>query len=128
MSPIEILAAIFAVMVLTKIVVFLLFFPKKWKEFAQVLLKKPMLLAVIYSVLAVVVGKYVLESMSAAQLAAAMLFSFLLLGVSMVIYSKALLKIAGETIKERKGLILVMMLFWAAGALWVLYNIFWVKI
>jgi len=127
MTPIEILATIFAVLVLVKIAICAVN-PKHWMRWARAALKESALAMVAYLILAAIVGYYVLTSMSIVQVAAVMLLTGILAALAFIPYSEALLKM-GEDIVE-KGVLYkswkvgIIVSIWVALAIWVLYAVF----
>ncbi len=126
MTALEIIATIFAIFVLVKIVVVLID-PQIWmKRVAEPLLGNPRLATAVYVVLAIVVGYYVFASLHIVDVAAVMLFTALVMGVGMMPYSKALLKIAGEMSATRSDLLRnawLPIVIWTVIALWVLASV-----
>ncbi len=127
MTALEIIATIFALFVLVKMVVVLID-PQIWmKKVAEPLLGNPRLATTVYGVLAIVVGYYVFASLHIVDVAAVMLFTALVMGVGMMPYSKALLKIAGEMSATRSELLRnawLPIVIWTVIALWVLTSVF----
>ena len=126
MTALEIIATIFAIFVLVKIVVVLID-PQIWmKKVAEPLLGNPRLATAVYLVLAIVVGYYVFASLHIVDVAAVMLFTALVMGVGMMPYSKALLKIAREMSATRSDLLRnawLPIVIWTVIALWVLTSV-----
>ena len=126
MTALEIIATIFAIFVLVKMVVVLID-PQIWmKKVAEPLLGNPRLATTVYGVLAIVVGYYVFASLHIVDVAAVMLFTALVMGVGMMPYSKALLKIAEEMSATRADLLRnawLPIVIWTVIALWVLTSV-----
>ncbi len=126
MTALEVIATIFAIFVLVKIVVVLID-PQIWmKRVAEPLLGNPRLATAVYLVLAIVVGYYVFASLHIVDVAAVMLFTALVMGVGMMPYSKALLKLAGEMSATRSDLLRnawLPIVIWTVIALWVLTSV-----
>ena len=126
MTALEIIATIFAIFVLVKMVVVLID-PQIWmKKVAEPLLGNPRLATTVYGVLAIVVGYYVLTRLYIVDVAAVMLFTALVMGVGMMPYSKALLRIAEEMSATRADLLRnawLPIVIWTVIALWVLTSV-----
>ncbi len=124
MTPIEILALIFALLILAKIV-FVFTKPKFWMELSQKLMKENMMTTLILLLLAGVTGYYVFTGLSIVQVSAVMLFNTLLIGIGMLPYSKEFMKFRKEIV--RKDYIVkkfwISMLIWTGIAVWTLYTI-----
>ena len=127
MTALEVIATIFALFVLVKIVVVLIN-PQVWmKKVAEPLLGNPRLATAVYGVLAIVVGYYVLTRLYIVDVAAVMLFTALVMGVGLMPYSKELLKIADEMSMTRSDLLRntwLPIVIWGVIALWVLTSVF----
>ncbi len=123
MTPIEILATIFAVIVIIKLAV-ITADPNLWMKTAGALLKNQVLTTIIYSVLAVIIGYYVFTALSVVQVAAVMLFTSTLIGIGLAPYSKIILKLGEELSDVGVSKAWLAMLIWGVLAIWVLYSVF----
>lgn len=127
MAALDVIATIFAILVLVKLVVVLIN-PRLWMEHvAKPLLGNPRLATTVYGVLAVVVGYYVLTRMYIVNVAAVMAFTALVMGVGMMPYSKTLLRMAEEMSATRADLLRnawLPIVIWGVIALWVLTAVF----
>ncbi len=121
MSPIEILAIIFAVLTLVKLLITNIF-PKTQIKIAKAILNRPTLTGIISFILSLIVGYYILTTLSIVQVAATMLLLSLLIGVAYSVYSKKLLSLIVEIVKEKRKAWLVMSI-WAVIAIWILFTI-----
>jgi hypothetical protein len=119
----KVLAVIFAVAVLAKLF-FIIFSPVKWVGFMEVFLGHTGLLWVVYLVLLVITGGFVFLSIDLLDLAVAMLFTSLLIGLSLVPYSASLLKLGGEIVTVGLWKAWPAMVFWLALAVAMLYRVF----
>ncbi len=122
MTSIEVLATIFAVLVLVKLA-FIRTNPKAWMNFAQPILRNSVVALLVYLVLAAVVGYFIFSSMTIVQVGAVMLFTSLLMGVSLAPYSQVILKVGHEILTEGVGKAWLSMLIWTGIPLWVLYGV-----
>ena len=123
MTPIEILATIFAVMVITKLVIITVK-PNLWMKASTVLLKNEILTTLVYLVLAIVIGAYIFTDLTVVEVAAVMLLVSTLIGIGLGPYSKIILKLSEEFLSVGVGKAWLAMLIWAALAIWVLYAVF----
>jgi hypothetical protein len=125
MTPIEIFALVFSVAVLLKIIVIFVD-ARKWIHIAESFFKKPSLLTVLYVVAAVVVGYYLFQSLSIIQITAVMLFTMLLVGMSILAYPGPILKMSKEILKKKDVIKRnwLSLLIWAVIALYTLYILF----
>jgi len=125
MNAIELLAWIFVIGVLFKLVA-VLFKPADWLKAAEAMVQNRALSALVYAILAVIVGYFVLTNLSAAQIGVVMLFTGLLTGVAMMPYWKNLLEVTKESMATRGQLLAKnwpAMLIWAAVAIYLIYGL-----
>ena len=124
MTPIEIIALVFAVGVLTKMV-FLTVRPKKFLKLTKPMLKHTTELRVVYVIFAVILGWYIFQVYTIVDVAAITMFAALLMGISWLPYSKALTALCDEFVKKEmvwKNMLAIVI--WVGLALWVLYFMF----
>ena len=122
MTAIEVLATLFAILVLVKLA-FIRSNPKAWINFAQILVRNPVVAMLVYFVLASAVGYFLFSSMTIVQVGAVMLFTSLLMGVGLAPYSQVILKVGGEMLTEGLGKAWLSMLIWTGISLWILYGV-----
>ena len=124
MNPIEVLALIFGIGLIGKLIVAILN-PKPSMKLAKRLLKHTTFTTILYLVLAGVVGIYVFQSMSITQVAAALLFGAFLLGLCLIPYADTALKIGnvmmGKNMIKKDWLALII---WVALAMWAIIAAF----
>ena len=123
MTPIEILATIFAVVVILKLVVVSIN-PNLWMKTAGAMLKSEVLTTLTYLVLTVIIGYYVLAELTVVQVAAVILLTSTLIGIGLGPYSKYILKWGEEMVAVGVNKTWLSMLIWGALAIWVLYALF----
>jgi hypothetical protein len=119
----KVLAVIFAVAVLAKLF-FIIFSPVKWVGFMEVFLGHSGLLWVVYLILIIITGCYVFLSIDLLDLAVAMLFTSMLIGLTLVPYSASILKLGGEIATVGLWKAWPAMLFWLGLAVAILYRVF----
>ena len=122
MDALEVMALIFAVMVLVKLAG-LLFSPAWWMDTAGAMLNYPRACTWAYAVLAAVVGYFVLTRMEIVEVVSAMLLTSLLMGVGVAPYSRTILKLGRETAGEGFGRLWPVMVVWTVIAVWALYAV-----
>lgn len=122
MSPIEIFAIIVAVLFVVKMVVILIK-PKAWFSVAKAMFVKPWLTMIVALVLALVVLKYLIASITIVQIFAVMLFMMLLMWMSFAAYSKEMLPMAKKLLKDRTALkrAWLSLIVWLALVVWLIY-------
>jgi len=126
MAALDIIATIFALLIVVKIVV-LLVNPQLWmKKVAEPLLGNPLLATAVYGILAIVVGYYVFTNLDIIDIAAVMAFTALVTGLGMLPYAQTLLKVAEEMSATRSKLLRnawLPIVIWVVIALWVLTSV-----
>ena len=122
MDAFEILAVIFAVMVLVKFAA-LLVSPVSWMNTAGAMLQYPRACTWVYAVLAAVVGYYVFTRMDIVEVVSVMLLTSLLMGVGLGPYSRTILRFGKEMAGEGFGRLWPSMVIWAVIAVWALYAV-----
>ncbi len=123
MSSLEILATIFAIIVLVKLI-FLSLSARLWMKTVGAMLNYPVATTLIYLFLAGIVGYYVLSNIAIIQIAAVMLFTSLLGGIGLAPYSRVMLRLGEEILNEGVSKAWLSMLIWTLVAIWVLYTVF----
>jgi len=119
----KILAVIFAVAILLKLSLIIIS-PIKWVDLMEVLLRNYAIIWAIYLPLIIITGYYVFSSVDLIDLAVAMLFTSLIVGISLIPYSASLLKLGGEIATVGLGKAWLGMVIWGALAVAVLYRVF----
>ena len=125
MTPIEILATVFAVLILVKVSIFAVR-PETWMKVSEAILNKKDWLTVPLLILAGVVGYYVFTSLSVVEVAAVMLFASLLMSLFLLPYYDDVLKVK-EFFGRRSEMLRRSwwsLLIWVGIAVWVLYAVF----
>ena len=122
MTPIEILALVFAVIILLKALV-LIVSPKKSLKKSMYFFERPALAIGAYVVMLLVTGYIVINALGIVITFAAMTFGISLIGLSLVMYPKPVMKLSKTMLKDRKRLLLVLVI-WIVLAVWTLYTLF----
>lgn len=128
MTPIEVLAAIFAVLVLIKLLLSVIN-PQIRVRMAETFLNRnnTAILTIIYLILTAVTGYYVLSSLTIVEAAAAMMLLSGLMGIFFVQYPEIMRKLLRESLKSRQDFLRKNWLsfaIWGLFAIWALYEIF----
>jgi hypothetical protein len=126
MTAIEILAVIFAALVLVKLL-FVTVNPKLWMKGAGSIGNAYIFSTLAYVLLAVIVGYIIFKSLSIVQVAAVMLFTTVLIGLTMVPYLDKLLALGEEIVGTRTGMFRkswLAIVIWIGIAVWTLYTVF----
>lgn len=123
-NAVEIIALIFAVLVIVKLLV-VSFSPKSWLALAKSLYKTPMVLFIVELILAAVVFYYLLIELTVVQIFAAVTLGALLTGMSFAIYGKETIAWGTKLLDSNTPKkIWLPILIWLALAVWVLIELF----
>lgn len=125
MNALELFAVIFAVLILVKLIVVLIN-PQVWMDkVVTPIYGNPTLFMIIFVILAVVVGYYLLPFVSVVEVGAVGLFIALLAGIGILPYSKSLLpKMKEEVIRMGVSRAWLSITIWLVISLWILYSVF----
>jgi hypothetical protein len=119
----KILAGLFAVLILIKLA-FLLISPEKWLGMGQAFLGHTALVTTVYLVLMTICGYFIFSSIDLLDVAVVMLFTGLLVGLSLIPYAASLQKFLPEMAATGFGKAWVAWAIWIAIALAVLSRVF----
>jgi hypothetical protein len=119
----KILAVIFAGLTLIKLA-FLLTSPEQWLAATQDFLGHSGIVMAIYLVLLVITGYYIFTSINLIDVAVVMLFTALLVGLTLMPYAGALRQMGQEIGTIGFGKAWLALILWVAMALAVLYRVF----
>ncbi len=122
----KILAGIFAALILIKLA-FLLVSPDKWLGATQAFMGHCALTMGVYLVLLVITGYVVFTSLDLLDVAVVMLFTSILLGLSLMPYWSSLPQLTVGMVAAGPGKVWLASIIWAAVAVAVLYRIFATK-
>ena len=123
MSTIELLAVIFAVFVLVKMVVISINL-KAWDNFWDPVFKHPAVMSALSLVLLAYTGWHVLQELTIVQVGAVFLSLMFLMWLSLFPYTKALRQWRKEAERFGIGRAWFPMVIWTAFALWILHSVF----
>jgi hypothetical protein len=119
----KILAGIFAALILIKLA-FLLISPEWWLGGTQAFLGHYTVMVGIYLVLLVITGYFVFTSLDLIDVAVVMLFTGILLGLSLIPYLAAMPKLPEIIVSVGLAKVWPAWIIWAAIAVAVLYRVF----
>ena len=119
----KILAVIFAALVLIKLAL-LLIMPQNWLGMAQTFLGYSATLTVFYLIALIITGHFVFTTMNLVDVAVVMLFTGLLVGLSLVPYAASLLPVVQQVAAAGLARVWLSWLIWIVIALAVLYRVF----
>ena len=125
LTPLEIIALIFAVFALIKLVVVSVKKELWYRNVAKPIYTSKKVSAVVFSVLAIIIFYYLLQELSIAQIFATIAFSSLLIGLAFLSFADELTKLLDKAYRKKiRGWQTVYLLVWVVLLLWVLYEIF----
>jgi hypothetical protein len=119
----KILAVIFAAAILIKLA-FLLISPEQWLGATQGFLGHYSTMIVIYLALLIITGYFVFTSLDLIDVAVVMLFTSILLGLSLIPYVASVPQLPEAIVSVGIAKVWPAWIFWAAIAVAVLYRIF----
>jgi len=119
----KILAVIFAAAILIKLA-FLLISPEGWLGATQAFLGHYNVIVGIYLVLLVITGYYIFTSLDLVDVAVVMLFTGILMGLSLIPYVASVPQLPEAIVKAGVGKVWPAWILWAAIAAAVLYRVF----
>ncbi len=119
----KVLAAIFALLILVKLLA-LLINPAKWLNLADLLGAQAGLATAVFVVLLVIIACVIFTSLDLLDIALVMFFTALLTGLSLMPYSSSWVKVAGEMTTMGLGKAWLAMAIWIVLALAVLVRVF----
>ncbi len=123
MTPVELIAAVFAVGILFNILLILFVDDDLLMRFIERFYPKRVLMSVVLLIIIVVMGFYLLAELTIAQIFAAAILGMYIYGLVLVQYPKELVTFSGEVVKNKQKAVLPWTIF-AVLALWVLYSVF----
>ncbi len=129
MAALEILAIIFSILILLKIIIIFIR-PNLMMKFAAKLMQNSTLLYVLYLIVAIIIGYYLSLNLSIIQIAAVMFFTSFLFGISMIPYLRKAFDAKMGMMQTRSEIIKhfwLSILIWLAIAIITLYKVFFLK-
>ena len=125
MTPVEVIALVFALLSLVKLVVILID-PRIWMKKVVVPIYKSHISVFVMSLFALLVLYYLLQELSIVYIYAAIGFTSLFIGIGFLHHPSEVLDLAKKILSKKKHPMIhwYFILVWAALTLWVLYEIF----
>ena len=125
MTPIEIIALVFIVFVLIKLVV-IWNNPLNWKPVVTAVYGKPAVTIVVALALGVIILRYLLVELTIVQIFASMTFMMALMAVQFALFGKELTELSDKYFEDRAMLKKAWpsIILWLLLIAWVLYEIF----
>jgi len=127
-TPVEIIALVFALLILIKLVV-LMIKPKAWMDsVAFPIYRNPAVSGGVFAILAAVIFYYLIAELTIVQIFATVAFTSFMMSLGLLVYSKEILvfaqKVAQKFIKKGfTGTQWVITIVWLILALWVLKDL-----
>ena len=127
-TPIEIIALLFAALILVKIGVIIFSGPKKWMDTVKPIYANPKTSSIVAVLLALLVFWYLIQELTIVQIFAVIAFTSLLMGLSFFQHSKEVWEMAQKMLKKNKGQFLgpewLLILVWIVLSVWAIVAIF----
>ena len=120
------LAGVFALLILVKLTA-LLINPGKWMYLAELLLSNRLIITGVYLVLLAITGFYIFSSLNLIDVALVMLFTSLLIALTLMPYSTPMLKLGEEMIAIGLGKAWLSLVIWGVVAVAVLGQVFFTR-
>lgn len=122
MTSLEILALIFALFILIKLIV-VAFNPKKWISLSKKILSNKAPVYIIYVILTIIVGYIVLSTVPAAEVGAVTLFISLLVALYFLPYAKKLMVFSEDLMAGIIKKAFLPIIIWLALAIWIIISV-----
>jgi len=122
MTPIEIIAFLFATLILVKIG-YLTWAPQTWMKLTDKILKNAKRVTWIYATITFILGYFIFQSFGIIEIAAIATFISFLIGVGMLPYAKGLVTQHKKLIKNKN----VWQVYWLTLTIWVLFALWTLK-
>jgi hypothetical protein len=122
MSGKKILAGIFAALILIKLL-FIMVSPGKWMSLVEVFLRHYAFIWWVYLALIIITGYYIFSSLDLIDIVLVMFFTALIIGVSLIPFSDAWLKLGKEIAVKGLGKAWLSVAIWGVLAVAVLYRL-----
>ena len=123
MNATEIIALIFALIILLKAILVPFVSPKWMMNLVKKMFSSAVVLSILFTVAAVVLGYFLLQELSIVQIMACSLFGLSIFALVIAAYPKGYLKLADVVLKDRKRAWYASLVFLGL-AIWVLYVLF----
>ena len=123
MTPIEIIAVVFSIIILVKFVFIMLIKPKGILQMIKKMYMQKALMTIMVLVMIVVLLKYLLLELTVPQIFVAAVFGMMLYALLLVQHPKTLFAFAQGVLKEQHRSWLPWLIFLGLSV-WVLYSIF----
>ena len=125
MTPVKVIALVFIVFALVKLLVIWIK-PKSWKAFVKKIYAKPIYTKIAALILALVILRYLLQELTIVQIFAAMTFMMALMMLQFASFSKEILELSDQFLKDRKILkkVWLSLSIWIILMGWALYELF----
>ena len=126
MTPLEIIAALFALIGLIKIIVILIN-KKSWLPVTKSVYGSSRTSSFIFFILALIIFYFLIQELTIVQIIAVAAFVALLMGIAFLQVSKDILALANKVLNKKfTGWQLFVMIVWLILLIWTIYSIFFV--
>jgi hypothetical protein len=122
MTPVEIIAFIFAIGILFNFVLIIFIKPGSLIPVIEKIYPKKPLMSAVLLILISVMGYFLLAELTIAQIFVAAIFGMYIYGLILAQYPEELMRVSGEIVKNKKKAWLPLFIFLLL-AIWVLYSV-----
>ena len=120
----KILAGLFALIILLKLVFVLLVSPQQWMGLVTGFLEHQVLAMAIYLILIVIIGYYIFSSLDLIDIALVMFFTSILVGLALIPYVTMFISLNQQIMASGLGKAWIAMVIWLALAVAILFRVF----
>ena len=124
MTPVEIIAVVFSIVVLARLIAILVLKPKSIIKFVGKMFPMRGFLTILFVAVGFLVGYYLLQELTISQIAAGILLGVIFVGLAVIQYPKEFTSIAVAVLKHKGRMWMAWVLF-VILSVWVLVNVFW---
>jgi len=122
MTPVEVIALIFSIVILAKVAFVMLFEPRSVLKMIKEMFRETALFTVTLLLLIVIVGYFLLIDISIVHILAASLLGMLLCGLVIVQYPREMIRLSKSVLKHKQKALLPLTIM-VLIAVWALYAI-----
>lgn len=123
MTPIEIIAVVFSIVVLVRSIILLSTKPQSLVNVMEKIFPRNILLTIIFLVVGAVVGYYLLQELTIAQVMTSLLLGLILVGLVVVQFPKEFINLS-KAVVENKGKVWLSGIIIVALSILVLVDVF----
>lgn len=125
LTVLEIIALIFVLLAIIKIIVVLINKQAWFKNVQRPIFENKSVSTFVFAILTIILFYFLLQELNIVQIFVAMVLSGIITGLGFLLYSKELIPVFEKIVKKNlTGAIWIYLILWIILLLWVLYDIF----